>query len=181
MWKYLLAVPALLLCSQIPILADVIVPGTDISVRPDTTIHVATWERGRIYPAYVAKDVYAKDGNVAIPRGSEAELIVRQTGPGQLVVDLESIRVNGQRYVMDTTGPQFHMSQPDYHNGTGLVGVITGTTGGEQVITSGSEINLPSGSVITFQLQEPLSVATWAEPGYVHEGYHYHPDNNWYR
>lgn len=79
MWKFSQIIPALLICSQLPVLAEVIVPGTEILVRPETTIHVATWERGRIYPAYVSRDVFAKDGSVAIPRGAQAELIVQET------------------------------------------------------------------------------------------------------
>lgn len=184
MWKHSQIIPALLICSQLPLLADVIAPGTEILVRPETTIHVATWERGRIYPAYVSRDVFAKDGSVAIPRGAEAELIVRETGPGQMVIDLESIRVNGRRYALDTTGPQYNMPPANYQNGSGLVGAITGAiagaTGG-QVITRGSEINIAGGSTLTFQLEEPLSVVTWGDPGFEHGGYHYHPDHDWYR
>src|SRR5579884_3198557 len=109
MRRILWAVPALFVVVQVAGLAATILPGTEIPVRPDQPIDVNHWDRGRIYPAHVARDVFARDGDVAIPRGSQAELIIRQTGPGQYSVDLESITVNGQRFVMDTAGPQYNM------------------------------------------------------------------------
>ena len=60
-------------------------------------IDVSRWDRGRIYPAHIARDVFPRDGDLAIPRGSSAELIVRETGPGQFTLDLESMTVNGRR------------------------------------------------------------------------------------
>lgn len=177
-------VPALVACSQIPVLAAFLPPGMNIQVRTDGPIEVAHWDRGRVYPAHVAYDVRSRDGDLAIPRGSYAELMVRQTGPGQYTVDLESITVNGRRYVMDTTGPQYNMPQANYNNGNGILGAITGAiagANGERVEPNGSEIHVPAGSMITFQLREPLHVATWNEPGYDQGGYHYHHDNDWYR
>lgn len=130
------AVPALLLGMQICASADTILPGTQIVVRSDRSIDVHTWDQGRIYPAHVAQDVFARDGRLVIPRGSYAELVVRETGPNQTTLDLESVTVNGARYVMDTTGP------PE--------------------------------SAITFQLEQPLHVAGWHDPGYDRDG-------DWYR
>ena len=184
MRKYLLFVPAMLMCSQIPVLADVIVPGTDIQVRPDSPINVSSWDRGRIYRAHVARDVVAKDGDVAIPSGADAELIVRQIGPGQFTLDLESITVNGQRYAMDTNGPQYNMQQSYYDNGTGIVGAIVGAiagANGEQVEPSGGTIQVPAGSLLTFELREPLHVVGWGDPGYNRDQYHYHHEHDWYR
>src|SRR5579884_1452417 len=94
------AIPALFLGVQTVALAATIIPGTEIAVRPDAPIHVTSWDRGRIYPAHVARDVVARDGDVAIPRGASAELIVRQTGPDEFALDLESVTVNGQRYAL---------------------------------------------------------------------------------
>ena len=48
-------------------------------------------------------------GTVVIPRGSQAQLIVREVNEGgtlnggNLVLDLDSIRVNGHRYRVSTT------------------------------------------------------------------------------
>jgi hypothetical protein len=164
--------------------ADVVLPGTEIAVRPDNPIDVARWDRGRIYPAHVARDVFARDGDLVIPRGSPVELIVRQVGPGQMSLDIESVTVNGRRYAMDTTGPQFNMPRNSYDNGGGLVGSIIGAiagANGEQVEPRGSEIRVPAGSLLRFQLQEPLRVVNWGDPGYSNGDYHYHHEHDWYR
>ncbi len=182
--KHLLAVPIILAGIQGWALADTILPGTRIEVRSDNPIEVTRWDRGRIYPAHVARDVMARDGDVAIPRGSYAELIVRQNGPDQMTVDIESITVNGRRYTMDNTGPQFNMSQSDYTGGGGLVGGIVGAIAGAtgaQVETRGGQIRVPAGAVLTFELRQPLHVVNWSDPGYDNNGYHYHRDHDWYR
>ncbi len=175
-----LAIPAVM---QIGVYADTILPGTQIAVRADQPIEVHTRDRGRIYPAHVARDVTGRDGDVVIPRGASAELIVRQTGPGQMALDLESVTVNGMRYAMDTTGPQYNMPRGDYENGGGLLGDIVGAiSGGQvQVETRGSELRVPADAVITFRLQEPLHVVGWNDPGYNRDRSHYHRDGDWYR
>ena len=106
------------------------------------------------------------------------ELIVCQTGPQEMTMDIESITVNGRRYVMDTSGPQFDTQT--YQNGTGVVGAIAGATGGE-VETRGSEIRIPGDTVIRFELRQPLHVVGWRDPGYDRGGEHYHRDQDWYR
>jgi hypothetical protein len=184
MWKHVLVVPAMLICSQVPVLADVIVPGTEIQVRLEQRVDVSNWDRGRIYPAHVARDVYAKDGDMVIPRGAEAELIVRKVGPDQFVLDLESITARGQRYAMDASGPQYHMPDNDRNQGSGIIGAITGAiagANGERVEPRGAEIRIPPGSVITFHLEQPLRLVNWNDPGYSRGPNHYHRDPDWYR
>jgi len=157
--------------------ADTVLAGTQIQVRPDTEIHVSKWDRGRIYTGRVSRDIPAADGDVAIPRGSNVELIVRQLGPERMAIDIESVTVNGRRYVLDSSGPQFHT--PEYENGTGLLGAIVGAVSGVQ--TDGGEILVPAESVLTFRTRAPLHVVEWRDPGYEREGRHYHRDNDWYR
>lgn len=184
MWKSLLVIPAMVIASQVPALADDILPGTQIQVRSDSRVDVSNWDRGRIYPAHVARDVYARDGDLAVPRGSEAELIVRQTGPDQYMLDLESITINGRRYALDTSGPHYNMPQAEYQDGRGIVGAIVGAiagANGEQAETRGAEIRIPPGSLLTFQLQQPMHVVGWGDEGYERDGHHYHRDHGWYR
>ena len=169
-----------LLCAvlgAVPLLADGIPPGTDIQVSLDARIEMSTWDRGRIYPAHIAKDVIAIDGSVSIPRGSQVELIVREVAQGEYTLDLESITTNGQRYVVDRSGPQLDVPRDDGSNG--LIGSIAGTVG-EQIKTKGQEIRLPVDSSITFRLLEPLRVVNWKDPGYQQGGYHYHREQDWY-
>jgi hypothetical protein len=165
-------------------MADTILPGTEIRVRSDRPIDVSTWDRGRIYPGHVADDVYAADGGLVIPRGSYAELIVRQVGEHQFVLDLESVQANGRRYVMDATGPHFNMPRSEYQNGSGVVGNIIGAiagAAGAQVETNGNHIYVPADAVLRFRLQEPLHTVGWNDPGYMDNGYHHHHDGDWYR
>ncbi len=177
-------IPIVMITSQLPLAAAEILPGTSIQVRSDNPIEVGHWDRGRVYPAHVAADVFGREGQMVVPRGSYAELLVRQTGPGQYALDLESLTVHGQRYVLDTTGPQYNMPQANYRQGNGVLGAIAGAIAGaegQQVVPRGAEIRVPAGSLITFNLQEPLHVATWNDPGYSQGSYHYHHDRDWYR
>jgi hypothetical protein len=183
MRKLIWIAPVIFFGMQICASADTILPGTQIQVRTDQPIEMHTWDRGRIYPARVARDVFARNGDLAVPRGSDAELIVREIGPDQMALDLESVTVNGRRYVMDTSGPQFNMPDGEYNSGAGLIGGIAGAiSGGQvQVETRGNAIRVPPDSMITFQLQEPMHVAGWNDPGYSREGEHYHHQGDWYR
>lgn len=181
MRNLLWTVPALLMGVQFCASAETIIPGTQIQVRTNVPIDVHQWDRGRIYPARVARDVFDRNGNVAIPRDSYAELTIRQTGPNEMALDLESVTVNGQRYVMDTGGPEFNTQA--YSNGTGLLGNIVGAISGGhvQVETQGNAVFVPRDSMLTFQLQAPLHVVNWNDPGYDQNGWHYHHDRDWYR
>lgn len=175
-------IPALLMGMQISAKADTVLAGTEIAVRTNSPIHVDRWDRGRIYTGHVARDVAARDGDIAIPAGSPVELIVREIGPQQMTVDIESITVNGHRYAMDTAGPDFNTQS--YNSGNGVVGAIIGAISGAtgtQVETQGSEIRIPPDSVLRFQLQQPLRVVNWGDPGYEQGGYHYHHEHDWYR
>jgi hypothetical protein len=177
--KALAALPIILGGLAISGRAAVVPRGSEIPVRPNEAVMVSKWDRGRIYPAQVADDVHARNGSVAIPRGSYAELIVRQVGPNQLVLDLQSVTVNGQRYVMDTEGPHFNANRNTYDSGAGLIGSIVGAIAG--VETRGVSIRVAPGSVIRYRLDTPLRVVNWGDPGYMDRGYHYHRDSDWYR
>jgi hypothetical protein len=72
MRNFIWAVPAILIGMHSAAIADTVLPGTEIAVRTDQPVELH-WDRGRIYPAHVARDVVARDGDVAIPRGASAE------------------------------------------------------------------------------------------------------------
>ena len=77
-------------------------PGTSIPVRTTQTIDSSTQD-GLVYTGTVDQDVVDREGRVAIPRGATAELVVRRGTNNELVLDLDSITVNGQRYAVDAT------------------------------------------------------------------------------
>jgi len=83
--------------------SDRVAKGTEIPVRVNDNIDAKSSNEGRIYTAVIDRDVMDANGRVVIPRGSDAELIVRDTTDQSLVLDLESVTVNGRRYVVSTT------------------------------------------------------------------------------
>src|ERR1700716_3461757 len=107
--RFLLALPVLLVAPQfLAAEVDRIAPGTEVTVRTDDPIEIRNWDRGRIYRGQLARDVYATDGDLAFPRGADAELIIRQVGDHEMVVDLEAIYVNGRRYLVDASSQEFN-------------------------------------------------------------------------
>jgi hypothetical protein len=96
------AAPALLLGMQICASAATILPDTEIVVRSDQPIDAHIWDEGRTYPAHVAQNVFAGNGDLAIPAGSSAELVVHESGPNQMALGLVSVTVNGALYTTDT-------------------------------------------------------------------------------
>jgi len=82
--------------------------GTQISVRTDETIDADTATAGRTYPASIQADIMDSAGNLMVPRGSRANLVVQQMNEGgtftsgNLMLDLDSIEVGGRRYTVST-------------------------------------------------------------------------------
>jgi len=144
-------------------------PGTIIPVRTNETIDV---ERNdyQVYRGIVDQDVRGNDGRLSIPRGSNVELIVRVARDNDLILDLESVTVNGNRYAIKTQ-PNRQESERD----DSLVGSIVGAIQGGEV--RGRAVRIPRDSILTFRVQRPLDMGV-ADRGTDREGRHYH---DWYR
>lgn len=141
-----------------------LVPGTVIPVRTTESIDVDKGDY-RIYHGIVDQDVRGDNGRLAIPRGSGVELIVRFSPDNDMVLDIDSVTVNGVRYA-----PQARKrieSRPD----TSLVGGIIGAINGGQV--RGQAVRVPRDTVVTFRIQQPLAMGI-ADRGVERNGYHYH-------
>jgi hypothetical protein len=83
--------------------------GTTLQVRNNETISSDTASTGQTYTAVVAQDVLDTTGRVAIPRGSNATLVVRDAngqgkiqGRAELVLDIGSVSVGGRTYRLET-------------------------------------------------------------------------------
>jgi hypothetical protein len=76
-------------------------PGTTIPVRTNETIDSKRAD-GQVFTGVVAEDVTGSNGHVAIPRGSQVELVARTASDGDLVVDVDSVVINGERYALKT-------------------------------------------------------------------------------
>jgi hypothetical protein len=84
-----------------------IAAGTEIAVRNDETIDSSSAAEGQTYAAEVTDDVHDAQGDVVIPRGANAQLVIKSVanggrirGASDLVVDLQSISVAGQQYAV---------------------------------------------------------------------------------
>ena len=83
--------------------------GADISVRTEETIDSGRASDGQIFAAEVTRDVLDEEHNVVIPRGANAQIVVKSAtkggrihGASDLVLDLASVSVEGRRYRPNT-------------------------------------------------------------------------------
>lgn len=144
-------------------------PGTNIAVRNNEAIDVNRSDN-RVYYGVVDQDVRGANGRLAIPRGSRVELIVRVARDNDLVLDLESVNVNGERYAVQTDKKRVESRRDD-----SIVGSIVGAINGGE--THGRAVRIPRDSVLNFRIQTPLVVGV-ADRGADRDGHHYH---DWYR
>jgi hypothetical protein len=166
--------------------ADVDVPdGTEIRVRLEEAISSKTARLEDRVVATVAEPVYGdrSDDRPAIPAGTEVQGSVenvqraqRPSKGGRLQMAFESLVVDGQRVSMDAQVVQVQEGGIDERKaGLGaliggvlgavidgkkgaLVGAIVGG-GGTLAASSGSEVELPAGTLLTVRLERPLRLA----------------------
>ena len=164
---------------------SVVDAGTYISVRTRQEIRASRAE-DRVYTASVADDVWDDDRRLTvpiIPRGTPVELRVRGARDGDLILDLDALIIDRQRYLVDTPAVRAEGRASDRDNhageivGTGAVigtivgaiagggkgaaiGAVTGAAaGGVGVMARGRSVNVPAGAIITFRLDRNLVVA----------------------
>ncbi len=164
--------------------------GSQISVRSDQDINAETAVVGRTYPASIVQDVTGPSGDVVIPRGSPAQLVIRDVNEsgtlnsGNLVLDLDSIQVNGRNYYVSTEdvkqggdrGIGANRRTAEMVGGGAALGTLLGALagggkgaaigaiagavagGGVQVLTRGKEIRVPAETVLNFRLDQSLQL-----------------------
>jgi hypothetical protein len=148
--------------------------GTDIIIRTNERIHANTSD-GRVFGGSVEQDVTDRRGGIIIPKGSDVELIVRDLSNNDFVLDIDSVRINGERYGIPAESDVAEADKrPGEYLRTGeALGAIVGVIAGSQILTRGTTIDVPDDSLLTFRLAEPLREGM-ADKGYVRNGYHYH-------
>jgi len=173
--------------------------GTNITVRTNESIR-ANNDDGRIYSGFVAQDVPDRNGNIAIQRGSNVELVVRRISRNEVTLDLDSVMINGERYGVegeDLVGSQnnggigANQRTGEYLGGGAILGAIIGAIAGGgkgaaigaaggaaagagvQVLTRGRNIAVPAESLLTFRLEQPMRAGVY-DNGYMRNGVHYH-------
>jgi hypothetical protein len=187
---------------------DRVPAGTEIVVRTNETVDAKHPTDSRIYSAVVDQDVTDRSGRVVIPRRSEANLIMRDASDSEIVLDLESVMVNGQRYTVNTSsetvssegsrkeGVGINERTGKYVGGGALIGSIIGAIAGGgkaaaigaatgagagaigQTVTRGGRVQLPSESLVTFRLNSPLVVGGLDSDYYMRDGNRYRRYDN---
>ncbi len=145
-----------------------ILAGTNLMVRTSQPIDISQNDY-EVYRGFVDQDVRGDDTHLAIPRGSDVELIARPAPNGDMVLDVDSVTVNGQRYAIETRAKRFE------GQGNDLIGNIIGAIQGGTY--QGRSIRIPRDSTINFRIVRPMTVGI-ADRGVDRNGRHYH---DWYR
>ncbi len=169
----------------------VVAAGTSIEVRNNQIIDSKTATVGQTYTAVVARSIADRDDKVVIPKGSVATLIVRSAedqgkmqGRSELSLDIDSVRVNGHRYRLETVNLVQQGKQGVGTNkrtgiftggGAGLGALIGGLAGGgkgaaigalsgagagvaTQSVTRGKGVQVPPETILTFRLEQPIRI-----------------------
>src|SRR5213078_3945914 len=137
------------------------------------------------------EDVAGSGGQVVIPRGSTADLVVRSENSGStiksgnLVLDLDSVLVNGRRYRVSTEdlsqsgnrGIGKNKRTAEMVGGGAALGTLLGAIAGggkgaaigavagagaggtAQVLTKGKTVKVPAETILRFQLDRPLHLS----------------------
>jgi hypothetical protein len=177
----------------------VIDAGMNITVRTNEAIR-ANGDDGRVYSGVVQMDVADRNGNIAIPRGSNVELVVRRISNTDVAVDLDSVMINGERYGIraedlvssqNDSGIGTNKRTGEYLGGGAVLGAIIGAIaggpkgaaigaaggaaagGGVQLLTRGRNVDVPAEAFLTFRLERPLRAGVY-DNGYMQDGVHYH-------
>jgi hypothetical protein len=164
---------------------------TEVSARSEETIDSATAAEGQTYAAEIADDVLDAAGDVVIPHGSNAQIVIRSASKGgrfrgasDLGLDLQSITVEGQQYLISTSdlrqsgkqGVGANKRTAEYTGGGAALGAIIGAIAGggkgaaigagagagggalTQILTKGGSIRVPAETVLTFKLDKPVQI-----------------------
>lgn len=169
----------------------VLAAGTEVPVRSEETIDSSKAVEGQTYAAEITDDVRDPNGDVVIPHGSNAQIVIRSASKGgrfrgasDLVLDLQSITVEGQKYLVSTTdltergtpGIGANRRTGEYTGGGAALGAIIGAIAGggkgaaigagagagagvlTQVLTKGGAIRVPAETVLTFKLDKSVQI-----------------------
>ena len=164
--------------------------GTELVVRTVETIDSTNVSADQTFSAIVEQEVKDASGRVMIPERSSAQLMIRQmssggkTGSPEMVLDVQSITIDGRRYVVSTTdmtldsgtGVGKNKRTAEAVGGGAALGTITGTIAGggkgaaigvlvgaaggatAQVLTRGHSVHVPAETVLKFMLDKPVTL-----------------------
>jgi len=173
--------------------------GVTIPVRTSEAIDVDHAD-GRVFSGAIDQDVRDTRGDVALPRGTNVELIVRSISDKEYALDLESVTVGGRRMAVEADNSAVSAQKEGigansrtgkYVGGGAVIGAIVGAIAGgkkgaaigagvgaaggagTQVLTRGKNVDVPPESLVTFRLEQPLRTGV-PDRGFSRNGNHYH-------
>ncbi len=132
--------------------------GTEISVRTEESIDSAAAVEGQTYAGEVTSDVLDGAKDVVIPRGSNAQIVIKSASKGgrfrgasDLVLDLQSVSIGGQQYALSTTdleetgrnGLGANKRTAEFVGGGAAIGAVIGAIAGQG---KGAAIGASSGA-----------------------------------
>jgi hypothetical protein len=165
--------------------------GSEVSVRTNEAIDSETAAEGQKFEAQVTRDAKDANGDIVIPRGSIARVVIKSASKGgrfrgasDLVLDLQTVTIDGRQYTIDTadigkkgrSGIGANKRTAEFTGGGAALGAVIGAIAGggrgaaigagagagagalTQVVTKGGAIKVPAESVLTFSLDKPLKV-----------------------
>jgi hypothetical protein len=164
--------------------------GTELVVRTVELIDSKTAGADQIFSAIIEQAVTDASGRVIIPESSSAQLMIRNvsaggaTGSPEILLDVQSITVDGRKYLVSTTD-----LEQDSDRGIGtnkrtaatigggaavgtiigaiagggkgaVIGGVIGAAGGAatQVLTKGRNVQVPAETVLRFRLDKPVTL-----------------------
>ena len=120
--------------------------GTQVTVRTEETIDSSRATEGQTFAAEVTQDVRDRQGDLVIPAGSNAIIVIQSVtkggrfkGTSDLVLDMKSVSVDGQSYRIDTAsldrrgknGFGANKRTAEFTGGGAAVGAIIGAIAGQ--------------------------------------------------
>jgi hypothetical protein len=160
--------------------------GTTLEVRTNESINSKDTAEGRTYQGEISTEVIGANGQVLIPKGSRAELVVLEMreksgikGAG-LQLGLQSVTVNGTRYLVvsreveQTGGIGANRRTAEMVGGGAALGTLIGAAAGggkgavigglvgaaagaaAQILTQGNEVRIPAETVMRFRIEETM-------------------------
>ncbi len=158
--------------------------GTELSVRTNEVIDSTKSAAGQKFSAVMYADVPDSSGAIAIRKGSDVELVIRSASGPELILDIDSLVVGGQRYVVSTSdlkqkggeGLGANRKTAAMVGGGAAVGAVVGAIvgggkgaaigagvgaaggAGMVVLTKGKTVKVPAETVLKFKLDSDLQL-----------------------
>lgn len=119
--------------------------GSEVSVRTNEAIDSATAQEGQVFDAQVTRNITDADGDIVIPRGARANIVIKSASKGgkfrgqsDLVLDLQSVVINGRTHRIETaeieqkgkSGIGANQRTAKYTGGGAAIGAIIGAIAG---------------------------------------------------